>query len=476
MPIDPATAHAALDARDRRFDGQFFTGVTSTGVYCRCICPARTPKPANRRFFPSAAAAEGAGFRPCLICRPERAPGLAPIDAAERLAAQALQRIQAGALEDRGTAALAAELGISDRHLRRVTAAVLGAQPVALAQTQRLLTAKQLLQETTLPVTEVAFSAGFGSLRRFNALFKSRYGLTPSRLRRGRTAGTDPGIALTLVARGGCEPDAHLSALASRAIAGVEQVDLRKRSWQRSLQVGPHRGWIDVTLNEDGAVLRLADSLVPALRPILSGLRAGFDFDADRAAIAEALTRQGLEPGPLAKRLHGEIDPFETAVRTVLGQQVTRRQAGTLASRLVETFGDPIATPFAGVNRLFPTPVQLAAQPVEAIAALGMPRSRARTVKALAEAVATGQLSLARGAIAAGRAGLAAVPGIGPWTVEYVALRGLGDPDAFPTGDAVLDRMLGGRDPHLFRPWRAYAAIQLWAEDAATKEPSHVRD
>jgi AraC family transcriptional regulator of adaptative response / DNA-3-methyladenine glycosylase II len=474
MPIDPATAHAALEARDRRFDGQFFTGVTSTGIYCRCICPARTPKPANRRFFPSAAAAEGAGFRPCLVCRPECAPGLAPIDAAERLAAQALHLIEAGVLEDRGAAALAALLGISDRHLRRVTGEVLGATPIALAQSRRLLTAKRLLQDTALPITEVAFSAGFGSLRRFNALFKSRYGLSPNRLRRTPDAAADGSITLTVVARGGCDPEGHLAALQSRAVAGLEHVDPEARLWQRSLQWGPYRGWIEVRFTEDGAKLRLAEGLVPALRPVLAGLRAALDFDADRAAIAIALTRQGLPIGRLARRLHGEIDPFETAVRTVLGQQVTRRQARQLAGRLVAAFGTAVATPFPAVDRLFPTPQQLAALPPEDIAALGMPRSRAQTVKALAAAVASGQLTLARGAIAAGRAGLAAVPGIGPWTVEYVALRGLGDPDAFPLGDAVLDRMLGARDPDPFRPWRAYTAIELWAQAAGKQEHNHV--
>lgn len=472
--ITTAVAHAAVEARDARFDGRFFTGVTSTGVYCRCVCPARTPKPANRCFFPSAAAAEKAGFRPCLVCRPERAPGLAPMDGADRLAHAALRRIEAGALEEIGLAALAARLGVSSRHLSRVMGRVFGASPIALAQTHRLHTAKRLLQESRLPMAHVAFAAGFQSVRRFNAAFQSQYRLTPTALRRSG-APAAAGVALHLGARGAFNAQALRDNLAARAVDGIEAMVEDRHI--RSLQIGEQSGWIVVAPDANGVRLTISDGLFPALRAVVAGARGAFDLDTDIAAIDAHLEAAGLAgfEGLCGLRLHGEINPFETAVRTILGQQVTRRAARTLAGRLVARFGAPLATPFAGVTHLFPTPAVLAAADPAELAALGMPGKRAATVVALAAAVEAGRCVLERGGVTGGRAGLAAIPGVGPWTIDYVALRGLGDPDAFPAGDAVLDRCAAGLDSSRWRPWRAYAAIRLWAMDARTA-PQHTTE
>ncbi len=463
--------HAAVEARDPRFDGVFYTGVTSTGIYCRCVCPARMPKRANRRYFPSAAAAEKAGFRPCLVCRPEKAPGAAPIDQKQRLAAQALARIEAGALEEQGLDDLARDLGVTGRHLRRATADVFGASPIDLAQTHRLLTAKRLLTETRLPVTEIAFASGFQSVRRFNALFLERYGFPPSRLRLKRTEAKEPTLTLDLVARGSFDPADNFAFLASRAMAGVEIATAD--CYTRTLKIGAHAGWIAIRPGARGIALTLSHDLSPALRPLVAAVRGAFDLDCDVAAIdaalgADAALNIAREAGV---RIPGGLDPFEMAVRAVLGQQVTVGAGRKLAQKLVDGYGAPIVTGVDGLDRLFPTPAQIAAADPADIAKLGMPLSRAQTVQRVGAAVAEGRVQLARGAVAAGRAGLLSIQGIGPWTVEYVALRGLGDPDAFPAGDSAIRGALGLKarvEEHAeqWRPWRAYAAVRLWRRHA----------
>lgn len=465
LMISDAAAHAAIEAKDARYDGRFFVGVTSTGIYCRCVCTARTPKPQNRRFFASAAAAEDAGFRPCLLCRPERAPGFAPIDEAERLAGDALRRIEAGALEEAGLAALAQRLGVTDRHLRRVVQRTFGASPIALAQTHRLLTAKRLLHETRLSMAQVAFASGFQSVRRFNAVFQARYRLAPRDLRRAADVSAE-GVRLHLPARGAFDADALRASLQSRAVARLERCD--SEGYVRSVQVQGVAGWLRIAPDNRGVHITMSETLFPALRRIVADVRSAFDLDADMAAIDAHLDAHPSLAGVRGLRLHGEMDPFEVAVRTVLGQQVTRAAARTLASRAVERFGAPLATPIEGVDRVFPTPQRLADAGLDALAQLGMPGKRAATVQALARAVADGACVLERGAIAAGRDGLARVPGIGPWTREYIALRGLGDPDAFPIGDVILDRARAGQDVESWRPWRAYAAMRLWALSART--------
>lgn len=472
--------HAAAEARDARFDGVFFTCVTSTGIYCRCVCPARMPKRANRIFHRSAAAAEKAGFRPCLLCRPEKAPGAAPIDQKQRLAAQAVARIEAGALEEQGLEELARDLGVTGRHLRRVTTDVFGAAPIDLAQTHRLLTAKRLLTETQLSVTEIAFASGFQSVRRFNALFLERYGFPPSRIRRSRVVTREPMLTLDLVARGAFDAQPHFDFFASRSICGVEVLD---DGYARTLKIGPHAGFVAVRPSARGVMLSLSHSLSPALRPLVAMVRGAFDLDADVAAIDAALGDDldtAKDPGV---RLTGSLDPFEIAVRAVLGQQVTIGAARKLAQKLVDAFGADIETGASGLTKLFPDANRIAAADPADIAALGMPFARAQTLQRLGAAVAGGRLLLARGAVAAGREGLAALAGIGPWTIEYVALRGLGDPDAFPAGDsairAALDMKTGiEARAEKWRPWRAYAATRLWKRHArmiAQKKSGDVR-
>lgn len=474
--FEDAIAHAALEARDARFDGRFVTGVTSTGVYCRCVCPARTPKPSNRRFFPSAAAAELAGFRPCLICRPERAPGAAPIDRGQRLAAEALALIEAGALEERGLAGLAALLGVTPRHLRRVCQAAFGAPPIALAQTHRLLTAKRLLRETRLPVTEVAFAAGFQSLRRCNAAFQERYRLSPSRVRAqaGRER-PEEGLSLDLAARGAFDPSTWLAFAAGRLVAGMEA--MQGGVYARTLQLGAHAGVLELHLFASGARLRLSPGLAPAIRPLLAAVRGALDLDADMAAIDAALDACPLLPRDAGARIAGYLDPFEAAVRAVLGQQVTVKFGRTLTERLVARFGAELAGA-DGLARLFPSPERLAEASVDAVAGLGMPARRAETLIGMARALAEGRLTLKRGAVAAGRAGLGELPGFGPWTIAYVALRALGDPDAFPIGDSALAAALGVKGKAMgpllepVRPWRGYAVIRLWRRQMGLAAPA----
>jgi AraC family transcriptional regulator, regulatory protein of adaptative response / DNA-3-methyladenine glycosylase II len=480
--LDAAACHAALEAKDHRFDGRFFVGVTSTGVYCRCVCPARTPKPENRTFHRSAAAAEKAGFRPCLLCRPEAAPGMAPIDAARRLAGQALSRIEAGALEERGLADLAAELGVTDRHLRRVVHETFGAAPVDLAQTHRLLTAKRLLTETNLSITEAAFASGFKSVRRFNALFLERYGFPPSRIRKRRNAAADgEGVTLELAARGPFDFAATLPFLEPRMIAGMETIS--DGVYRRTMRIAGRVGWMALGPSARGICVTLSDTLAPALRPLLAAIRGAFDLDTDVLAVDAMLADDPVlcvDVDP-AVRLPGALDPFETTIRAILGQQVTIAAARTFVQRLTDWLGEPVeADPF-GLAKLFPSPQAIAAGGAEALGArLRIPRARAQTLARVAEAAADGRLSLARGAWETGRAALATIPGIGTWTVEYVALRGLGDPDAFPAGDSAvtaalaplgLSKAAAAARAETWRPWRGYAAARLWRAQFRSKKP-----
>lgn len=469
MNLSADVCHAAIEARDSRFDGLFFVGVTSTNIYCRCVCTAKTPKPANRTFHLSAAAAEKAGFRPCLLCRPELAPGMAPIDASARLASQALARIEAGALEEQGLEEIAADLGVTGRHLRRVVAETYGASPIEIAQTHRLLMAKRLLRETDLSITQVAFAAGFRSVRRFNAIVRERYRLTPQKLR-GRQGEKRDGLRLTLIARGDYRPEPVFSFLARRALPGVE-IAAHNR-YARTLSIAGASGWIELTPQPRGLTLTLSDTLAPALRPLVAAVRGAFDLDVDSEAIDAHL---GFGEGV---RIAGGLDGFEIATRAVLGQQVTLSAACTLAARLAEAFGAPSAGAPEGLRLLFPTAQAVADAGAEKIAALGMPLQRAETLHRVALAFASGALRLDRGAIAAGRAGLTQIAGVGPWTTEYVALRALGDPDAFLSGDAVIRAQLGSANVDAWKPWRGYASVRLWArasEDAANLKKSRNR-
>lgn len=475
--MDDETAWGALAARDARFDGRFFVGVTSTGIYCRPICRVRLPRRANCRFFNSAARAEQAGFRPCLRCRPELAPGLSLMDSSATLA-QAAARMIDGAVQAGETAsmpAVAARLGVSDRHLRRIFIAQHGVKPVEYLSTRRLLLAKQLLTDTTQPITQVALASGFASLRRFNAAFVERYRLSPSRLRR---SGAEPAVerpALRL--RLGYRPpfDAHalFGFLARRAMADVEVVDGLRYARSLRLQHGGTdlSGWVGVQVDAARCelVVDVAPTFAPALGLLTARLRGAFDLDADPALIDPVLAQLPLPPMP-GLRLPGTLDSFETAVRVILGQQITVKAARTLAQRLIERFGEPIGTPWPGITRLFPSAAVIAAATPEAIGTLGIVRQRVRALQALAAAMADGSLVLAPGAEAAPLiAQLQALHGIGPWSAQVIALRTLGWRDAWPSADVGLWQALGSRDPkHIealaegWRPFRSHALMRLW--------------
>ena len=494
---DPDSCYRALLARDTRFDGLFFTGVKTTGIYCRPVCAVRAPRRASCVFFSSAAAAEAAGFRPCLRCRPE----LAPYALQQNLAFAVWQRIAAGALneaEDDESAntpleRLASEIGLSSRQVRRILLAHFGVTPVELAQTQRLLFAKKLLQETALPMPDVAYAAGFRSVRRFNALFVSRYRMAPGALRRAGDDAAGGALTIRLAYRPPYAWTQMMRYLATRAIPGVEAVQEEggEPSYVRSVQLGGAQGWLRVSHLAGRNQLRLeaAGSLASWLMPLAARVRSQFDLDANPAAIEahlaqDALLQPAIRQAP-GLRVPGAFEPFELAVRAVLGQQVSVAGATTLAGRLAARFGKPASTPYAGAMLHFPTPEELAALSPEAVAQIGLPRARAATLVALARFAADGGLRFAPGAsLEETVTRLKTVPGIGEWTAQYVALRALRFPDAFPAGDLGLQKAAsgtpGGRLDERglqsraagWAPWRAYAAVLLWHGPAHTSEES----
>ena len=477
MPFDPATCYRALRARDPRFDGRFFVAVSSTRIYCRPVCTVKPPKRENCRFYPSAAAAEMAGYRPCLRCRPELAPGNSSVDATSRLAQAAASLIEDGTLNGAGVDALGARLGVSERHVRRALAAEFGVSPVAFAQTQRLLLAKRLLTDTILPVTEVALASGFGSLRRFNALFKERYRLNPKALRRvarrpdAGEAGADA-LRFELSYRPPYDWAGLAAFLGARAVQGVEAVD--GSSYRRTVRVALggklHRGWIEVRPSARKAALAvtLSATLAKAAPLVLGRVKSVMDLSCHPAEVTRALgALAARRPGV---RVPGAFDGFEVAVRAVLGQQISVAAARTLAGRFTAGFGEPIETPYPALAFTFPPPERIAQLASADIAAIGMPASRAKTILALARAVARGGLELVPHAdIDQSLAALRALPGIGEWTAQYIAMRALAWPDAFPHTDLGVMKALGEKRPRqvlqaaeAWRPWRAYAVMHLW--------------
>ena len=473
MFLDADQCYRAVTSHDARFDGRFFVGVGTTRIYCRPVCTAKTPLRKNCRFFPSAAAAETQGFRPCLRCRPELAPGYAAVDANRRLAQSAAGLIEDGRLQDASLTDLANTLDVTDRHLRRVFQQEFGVSPVEYAQTQRLLLAKRLLTDTDLSVLDVAMASGFASLRRFNDLFRTRYRMTPGELRRSAPAraGSDM-LAFDLAYRPPYDWDAMLAFLARRAIAGVEAVDGKR--YRRTIRLArggkDHAGWIEVAPSPRRTALRVlaSASLAGAAPILLARVKNLFDLACRPDDIARVL-------GPLAKdnpglRLPGAIDGFEIAVRAILGQQVTVKSASTLAARFVKAFGEPIETPHATLERTFPRPAAIAALDPSRIAELGIIASRAKAIVALAGEIAKGRLALEPSSnVEASVAALEKIPGVGPWTAQYIAMRALAWPDAFPHPDvAVLKAMkeTNGRRAteraNAWRPWRAYAVLHLW--------------
>jgi len=476
--LDTAACERARLARDARFDGLFFTAVSSTGIYCRPVCPAPPPKPSNVHYYPSAAAAAAAGYRPCLRCRPELSPAARQPDGQEAVQ-RALELIQAGFLQERSVAALAARVGIGARQLQRLFVATLGAAPLQLHATQRLLQARQLLSETNLPVTDVALASGFNSLRRFNDAFAAGCGMPPGAIRRlpaTRLAGTrDPGLRLRLAYRPPLDFGLMLQFLHRRMIPGIERIG--PDSYQRVLGPADRPGLLQVSADPRRSELQLRlDGVEPRHIPrIVHRVRHLFDLDADlrqvhATLVTDPLLARGIAQRP-GLRVPGGWDGFEVAVRAVLGQQVSVAAATTLARRLVQAHGQPLPGMPEGLDRLFPAPAHLADAPLESI---GLPGTRAATLRALARACADGTLDFEAGQrLDDFIARCVALPGIGAWTAHYIALRALGQPDAFPSGDLVLQQMLGTPDKRLterqaearsqaWRPWRAYAVLHLW--------------
>lgn len=472
LPLSPEACYAALQARDARFDGHWFTGVTSTGVYCRPICRVRTPLAKNCRFFPHAAAAEAAGFRPCLKCRPELAPrAFSVMEASRSLAHAARERLDAAAREGAPAAldALAAQLGITDRHLRRVFSEAFGVAPLAYLQTQRLLVAKQLLTDTALPLASVALQAGFVSLRAFQDAWHRQYRLPPSQLRRQQTSATAARPQLLLGYRPPLALDALLAFLAARAVPGVEQVGDGEilRTLRRDGAVGQLRVQFEPARHR--ALLTLSPALWPQAAAVLAAVRRWLDLDADPGPIAQRLA--DLDPIP-GLRLPGGLDRFELAVRAVLGQQVSVAAARTLATRLVERFGErlPASEQLQPANGapawLFPTPAQLARAGTDAIAACGLPGRRAAALAGLAQHWPGLAIATAQGDPDAAERELQQLAGIGPWTAAYIRLRAWPWPDRFLPGDLVLQQQLAALPaarPAAWAPYRSYAVLQLWA-------------
>jgi AraC family transcriptional regulator of adaptative response / DNA-3-methyladenine glycosylase II len=531
--------YLALQARDARFDGIFFTGVTSTGIYCRPVCRVRTPRLENCRFFDHAAQAESAGFRPCLRCRPELAPNQprwSMQDASAMLAQQAARLLDEpeawlnvaptlvasrtalppeGANFPRGgpsencaptlvasrtalpggkagptMAALAARLGVSERHVRRIFEAQFGVSPLQYLQTRRLLTAKQLLTDTDLPIAQIALCSGFASLRRFNAAFVQHYGLNPTRLRLEGSSRAGAGTTVRLGYRPPYDISAMLDFFGKRSMDSIEFVaqDGGTARLGRTLHIESagrlHAGWLlaEFDAARSQLALRVSDGLREVLPLLIRRVRTAFDLDADPLAINRVLHESFPHGDGL--RVPGTLDGFELAVRAVLGQQITVAAARTLAQRLVNTFGESVQTPWPELSRLFPTAAVLAQASTNDLGALGIVRQRQGAIVALARAVADKRLQLHGGTdVHATIAALKELPGIGDWTAQYIAMRALRWPDAFPAGDVALHKALGVQDSkqaarqaeaasRRWQPWRSYAVIRAWASlpDTAKKK------
>jgi len=487
MDMDDDACYRAIETRDHRFDGRLFVAVTTTGIYCRPFCPARTPKRENVRFFHTAAAAQEAGFRPCLRCRPETSPELAFWRGSSNTVSRALGLIEAGALDDGDVEALATRLGIGERQLRRLFRQHLGASPISIGQTRRILLAKQLIHDTRLPMTEVASAAGFGSIRRFNESFRQLYRRPPRALRRAGVAdesvGTTGAVAVKLGYRSPYDWDAILAFLRARAIPGIEMVSSGR--YARTISIGDQRGVLVVEpagKNCLTAIVRFPN--LKNLPAIIARVRRVFDLAADPVAIGAHLGQDPLLAPLVAARpglrVPGAWDGFELAARAILGQQITVSAATGLAGKLVAYYGNKIGDPAAldqGLTHVFPTPKQLVGVN---LAAIGMPKARRTALASLAAAVVADPLIFGpRRSLEEAVAQLRSLPGVGEWTAQYIAMRELREPDAFPAADIGLMRAMSdasgvrpspaGLRAHAerWRPWRAYAALHLWASKPA---------
>ena len=487
MDLDHEACYRAICTRDARFDGRLFIGVKTTGIYCRPVCPARTPRREHLSFYPSAAAAQEAGFRPCLRCRPETAPDLGGWRGTSNTVSRALWLIEKDGLDGAGVETLAERVGVGERQLRRLFRRHLGASPIAVAQTRRVLLAKQLIHETRLPMAEVALAAGFGSIRRFNETFQQLFGRPPSSLRRGdapEASATPKGeVAILLRYRPPYDWPAMLAFLGARAIPGLEAVS--GDGYGRAIEISGVRGTVSVRPGE-GNTLRASIQFprLSALPTIVARLRRVFDLAADPEVIGAHLAEDPvLAPLVAARpglRVPGAWDGFELAVRAVLGQQVTVKAAVRLAAKLVATYGEPLAGASPGCDGLthvFPCPERLA---VADVSTLGMPRARAAALASLARAVVTDpQIFGPRRSLDEAILQLRALDGVGEWTAQYIAMRELREPDAFPAADiglmrAMVDAKGRRQNPRellaraeRWRPWRAYAAQHLWGAGAS---------
>lgn len=469
----------AVQSKDARFDGWFFTAVTTTGIYCRPSCPAAPPKPQNMRFFPSAAAAQQAGFRACKRCRPDASPGSPQWNERADLVARAMRLIADGVVDADGVAGLAARLGYSVRQIERQLRAELGAGPLALARAQRAQTARLLIETTSLPMGDIAFAAGFPTIRTFNDTVLEVFALPPSELRRKATEvapGTPFGVlSLRLPFRAPMCPDNLFGHLVATAVPGVEE--WRDGCYRRTLRLPHGPGIVSLRPGPDYIACQLALTSLRDLAMAISRCKRLLDLDADPVAVCDQL-REDDVLAPLVDKAPGRriprtVDAAEFAIRAIIGQQVSTAAARTHAARLATRFGEQVDDAGGGLSRLFPDMAVLAAADPETV--LAVPRSRRRTVVALASALAGGDADLAVGADwQLARIQLAAVPGLGPWTIEMIAMRGLGDPDAFPATDLGVRqaaKALGlpyspaalTRRVEPWRPWRGYAVQYLWA-------------
>ena len=491
MLHDDELCYQAILSKDARFDGWFFVGVTSTRIYCRPSCPARTPKREHVQFHPSAASAQQAGFRACLRCRPDATPGSPEWNVRADVVARAMRLIRDGIVDREGVMGLAQRLGYSDRHLNRLITAEVGTGPLALARAQRSQTARTLLEMTTLPIARIAFASGFASVRQFNETMQQVFADTPRGLRSriskkspGRYGdGDTQGIRLRLAARRPFNPDSVFRFLIDRMVTGIESFE--GSSYQRSLRLAHGYAVVSLTPSATGdhgpayveAELHLSD--LRDLTSAVSRCRQLFDLDADPIAIRLALGEDPLigelvtrDPG---RRVPGAVDGFELAVRAIIGQQVSVAGARTVAGRLVLSAGEPLARPFGSITHLFPTPEALIALAKDDPGAFSMPATRRSALVALAEAVLVGDVVIDPGSDPAElRRSLVALPGIGPWTAQYVAMRALRDPDAYMASDlgikrglsavgAPLDPAESSRLSDRWRPWRSYAMAHLWS-------------
>ncbi|WP_436790743.1 AlkA N-terminal domain-containing protein [Yinghuangia sp. YIM S10712] len=502
VPETFAARYQAISSRDARFDGSFFTAVSSTGIYCRPSCPARTPRRENVTFFTTAAAAQAAGFRACKRCRPEAGPGSPDWDVRADLVGRALRLIADGVVDEGGVSELARRLAVSERHLHRQMVGEVGTGPVALAQMRRAQTARMLLEATDLPVTRIAFAAGYASVRRFNESMAEAFGCPPTELRRrhrpaGPGADGEGDIVLRLQHRRPLAHDPLIDFLAARAVGGVEEVvgadaaagkaPAGNRAYRRSLRLPRRTGIMTVTPHPDAGfvTLRLRLEDLRDLTAAVQRCRRLFDLDADPQGVDDVLGADELLGPLVAKRpglrVPGHVDGFELAVRAVLGQQVTVKGARTLAERLVRRTGCPLAAPDGTLTHMFPSAAQVADADLEG---MGLTGARSRALRALAGAVAEGTVVLDAGADRdATRHALLALPGIGPWTASYIAMRALGDPDAVPLTDLGIRQALRdlGVDAtpravtaraEAWRPWRAYAGMHLWTHLTETHGPA----